>query len=307
MNTDLVETKPRNISPIEKSQGLMPADWVRWVDENIARGCTPESIINILVENNYDKNYVTRFVFGKLGKDKPLVIDLPTNLFVDSDQEYEYEVIGPKLNGPVVKTTDREINVLLTVNQPRIILFDNVLSKDECEQMIALSKPKMKTSTTVNILSGESELHKNRTSSGTFFQLNETAFIARIDRRVSELMQVPIINGEGLQILNYQKGGEYKPHFDYFPPEKTGSKVHIARGGQRIATLILYLNNVEEGGETIFPKINLNVTPRQGSALYFAYTNSKNQVDPLTLHGGCPVLSGEKWIATKWVRQNQYK
>jgi prolyl 4-hydroxylase len=137
--------------------------------------------------------------------------------------------------------------------------------------------------------------------------LNETPFIASLDKRIAELMQVPVVNGEGLQILNYQIGGEYKPHFDYFPPELPGSAVHIARGGQRIATLIVYLNTVEEGGETILPEIGLKVAPVQGNALYFAYTNSLNQVDPLTYHGGNPVIRGEKWIATKWVRQHEYR
>lgn len=294
---------------IAKAPGLtvMSADWLKWVDENIARGCTPEGIITILVANQYDKDFATRLVFSKLAGDEPATVELPTPCLFDPCQGYDYEEIGPRLNDPVVKTHDREINILLTVEQPRIILFSNVLSEEECEHMIALSKPKMNKSTTVDNLSGKAELHKNRTSYGTFFKINETPFVKRIDRRISELMQLPVSNGEGFQILNYQKGGEYKPHFDYFPPEQTGSKVHIARGGQRVATLILYLNNVEQGGETIFPKINLKVTPKQGNALYFAYTNSKNQVDPLTLHGGCPVLKGEKWIATKWMRQNEYK
>jgi prolyl 4-hydroxylase len=286
---------------------VMSDDWLKWVDENIARGCAPEGIIAILIANQYDKDFATSLVFSKLAGEKPAKVELPGTYLVDPSLGYDYEEIGPRLSGPVVKTHDREINVLLTVEQPRIILFSNVLSQEECEQMIALSKPKMNQSTTVDDLSGKAELHKNRTSYGTYFKINETSFIKRIDRRISELMQMPVINGEGFQILNYQKGGEYKPHFDYFPIELTGSKVHVSRGGQRVATLILYLNNVEQGGETIFPKINLKITPKQGNAVYFAYTNSKNQVDPLTLHGGCPVSKGEKWIATKWMRQNEYK
>lgn len=287
---------------ITQSQGLtqMSVDWLQWVDRNISRGCTAQSIIDTLVQSNYDKDYATKLVFARLAN------AASGELSAELHQTYDYEEIGIKLNGHVVKTHDREINVLLTVEKPRIILFGNVLSKDECEQMIELSKPKLNKSTTVNNITGETELHKNRTSYGAFFQINETPFIANIDRRVSELMQLPIANGEGLQILNYQKGGEYKPHHDYFPPQETGSRVHVAKGGQRVATLILYLNNVEEGGETIFPEINLKVAPIQGNAVYFAYTNSKNQVDPLTLHGGCPVLRGEKYIATKWMRQKEY-
>lgn len=288
---------------IVQSQGLtqISADWLIWVDRNISRGCTPQSIIDSMVQNNYDIDFATKLVFGRLAN------TLSAEQSIDLHQGYDYEEIGIKLNGHVVQTNDREINVLLTVEKPRIILFGNVLSKDECEQFIELSKPKLNKSTTVDNLTGGTQVHKNRTSYGTFFQLNETSFIESIDRRVSELMQLPIANGEGLQILNYQIGGEYKPHHDYFPPQEIGSKVHVARGGQRIATLILYLNNVEEGGETIFPEINLKVTPKQGNAIYFAYTNSKSQVDPLTLHGGCPVLRGEKWIATKWMRQKEYR
>lgn len=300
MSAYLEKTRPQGLTD-------MSADWLRWVDENILRGCLPESIIDTLVQNKYDKNYATKLVFGKLAGEVPAVQELPAYGTSDLYPGYDYEEIGPKLSGHIIKTHDRDVNVLLTIDKPRIILFGNVLSKDECEQMIALSKPKLNQSTTIEDTSGKAEFHQNRTSRGTFFQINETPFIARIDRRVSELMQLPVVNGEGLQILHYQKYGEYKPHFDYFPTEKPGSRVHIAHGGQRIATLILYLNNVEDGGETIFPEIDLKVTPIQGNAIYFAYTNSKNQVDPSTLHGGCPVLRGEKWIATKWMRQKEYR
>ena len=288
---------------LEKNRPQMSADWLRWIDDNIARGCAPESIIDILVMNKYDKEYATQLVFAKLAGEPSTELSIQTAV----DLQYDYEEIGLKLDGHVIKTHDREINVLMTVEKPRIILFGNVLSEEECEQLITLSKPKLNKSRTVDDISGKAEFHENRTSDGTFFKINETPFIARIDRRVSELMQLPVVNGEGLQILHYQKDGEYKPHFDYFPPEKAGSQVHVAHGGQRVATLVLYLNNVEEGGETIFPEINLKVTPKQGNAIYFAYTNSKSQVDPLTLHGGCPVIRGEKWISTKWMRQSEYR
>ena len=195
----------------------------------------------------------------------------------------------------------------LTLERPDLIVFGNVLSRDECDQLIALSQSKLARSTTVDEATGRAEVHAHRTSSGTFFALNETPFIARLDARIAALMQQPVENGEGLQILNYQIGGEYKPHYDYFPPEQPGSAAHIANGGQRVATLVIYLNQVEEGGGTVFPELGLTVAPLQGSAVYFSYFNSKNQVDPLTYHGGNPVLKGEKWIATKWVRQRAYR
>ncbi len=63
---------------------------------------------------------------------------------------------------------------------------------------------------------------------------------------------------------------------------------------------------VEGGGETFFPKLNLKIKAVQGNALYFSYTNSKNEVDRMTLHGGSPVIRGEKWIMTKWMRQELF-
>jgi len=143
-------------------------------------------------------------------------------------------------------------------------------------------------------------------SEGTFFAINENDFIARIDRRIAQVMHWPLENGEGIQILNYKIGGEYQTHFDYFPPGDPGSQRHLGHGGQRVSTLIVYLNDVEAGGETVFPSIHLSVVPRKGAAVYFEYCNSKGQIDPLTLHGGLPVVLGEKWIATKWMRQHRY-
>ena len=119
-------------------------------------------------------------------------------------------------------------------------------------------------------------------------------------------MHWPIENGEGIQILHYPVGGEYRPHFDYFPPRDPGSQTHLANGGQRVSTLVMYLNDVEQGGETNFPTLQLSVSPKKGAAAYFEYANSLNQVDPLSLHAGMPVLAGEKWIATKWMRQRRY-
>jgi prolyl 4-hydroxylase len=119
-------------------------------------------------------------------------------------------------------------------------------------------------------------------------------------------MNAPIENGEGLQILHYCTGDEYAPHYDYFPPDDAGSVPHLSQGGQRVASLIIYLNDVEEGGATVFPRLGLTVGPKKGAAVYFEYCNSLGQVDPQTLHGGLPVRKGEKWIATKWMRQRRY-
>jgi prolyl 4-hydroxylase len=169
--------------------------------------------------------------------------------------------------------------------------------------LIERARPKLKRSTTVNPDNGTEDVIANRTSEGMSFGRGQDPFLDALERRIASLMNVPVENGEGLQVLNYQVGAEYRSHFDYFPPQQADSAVHTARGGQRVETLVLSLNDVPNGGETYFPEAGIPVAARQGSAVYFRYMNGLRQPDPRTLHGGAPVLEGDKWIMTKWVRE----
>jgi prolyl 4-hydroxylase len=206
-----------------------------------------------------------------------------------------------------IATADREVQVSVRVEDPPLVVLDNLLSSEECDELVALSRVKLMQSTVVDPQTGQHEVIQDRSSYGTFFYVNENPFIAGLDARIAAVMHWPVENGEGLQILNYRVGGEYKPHFDYFPPELPGSAAHIANGGQRVSTLIVYLNNVESGGETFFPSLGLAISPKKGSAVYFEYVNQAGEVNPRTVHGGAPVTSGEKWIATKWMRAGRYR
>jgi prolyl 4-hydroxylase len=220
-------------------------------------------------------------------------------------QTYQYDE-PPVARGNVIRAHDRDVDVLMRSERPQVIVFGNVLSPDECNEMIERSRHRLKRSTTVNPTTGKEDVIRNRTSEGIWYQRGEDPFIELMDRRISSLMNWPVENGEGLQILHYGTTGEYRPHFDYFPPDQSGSAVHTAQGGQRVATLVIYLNDVPDGGETIFPDAGLSVAAKQGGAVYFRYMNGQRQLDPLTLHGGAPVLGGDKWIMTKWMRERAY-
>jgi len=205
-----------------------------------------------------------------------------------------------------IETSDRRIDILFVLNAPRIVLFGNLLSPEECDAMVAASRKKLQRSTVVNAETGDYDVHPDRTSSGTHFERGETEIVARIENRISELIGLPIENGEPIQILHYMPGAEYKPHWDYFDPAQPGNEKVLAMGGQRVATLVMYLNDVESGGSTVFPDVGIDVLPRKGNAVYFAYATEDGQLDRRTLHGGSPVIAGEKWIATKWLRQREY-
>jgi prolyl 4-hydroxylase len=200
---------------------------------------------------------------------------------------------------------DRRVPVLQAMYNPRVVVFGGLLSDEECEQLIELAKPRLARSLTVATKTGGEEVNADRTSNGMFFQRGENELVQRIERRIARLVNWPEENGEGLQILHYGPGAEYKPHYDYFDPGEPGTPTILRRGGQRVGTVIMYLAEPEKGGGTVFPDVHLEVAPKRGNAVFFSY----ERAHPATrsLHGGAPVLAGEKWIATKWLRERRFE
>lgn len=276
-------------------------DWQSWLTHNKNRGCTPESMIEAMVQAGFDQMSADAAVRQSLPAGSS---SAGTEALVPPRAQHEYQYDpSPAADGNVVDAGDRQVKVAMRCARPQIVVFDNLLSDDECEAMIERSRDKLRPSTTVNPGTGARDVIRARSSEGAWFHIGEDELIQRLERRFATLMSCPVENGEGLQVLRYGVGGEYRQHFDYFPPSQAGSNVHLKYGGQRVATLIVYLNDVDSGGETIFPEIGMSVVARRGGAVYFRYMNGSRQLDPLTLHGGAPVLCGEKWIMTKWVRE----
>jgi len=210
----------------------------------------------------------------------------------------------PAGGGNVIHAHDRDITVLLQIQHPRIVVFQDFLSPSECAELIAQAQPRLTRSETVVNATGGSEVNEARTSQGMFFGRGETALCARIEARIAALLSWPIENGEGIQILRYAPGAQYRPHYDYFDASQSGTAAILQRGGQRVGTLLMYLNTPKAGGATTFPDAGVTVHAVAGSAVFFAYPMPTPQTK--TLHGGAPVLEGEKWVATKWLRQGQF-
>ena len=204
-----------------------------------------------------------------------------------------------------IDTFDRRVYIGAVMKLPRVVVFNNLLSEQECDELIALSEPKLSRSTTVNSATGAFEVHEARTSEGTYFMLGENELCQRIERRIAELVRWPIENGEGLQILRYSNGATYTPHYDYFDPAAPGSATILKTGGNRVGTIVMYLQAPEKGGATTFPDVGFEVAPVKGSAVFFSYANP--HPSSKSLHSGAPVTQGEKYVATKWLRERPYR
>jgi prolyl 4-hydroxylase len=199
---------------------------------------------------------------------------------------------------------DREVRVLMTLRSPRVVVFGGLLADDECDELMTLARQRLVRSETVDTTTGGSEVNGARTSVGMFFDRGEHPVCTRVEQRIAALLRWPMENGEGLQILRYGPGAEYQPHHDYFDPAQPGTPNILKRGGQRVGTLIMYLNAPATGGATIFPDAGLEIAPIKGNGVFFSY----DRPHPMTrtLHGGAPVVEGEKWVATKWLRERRF-
>ncbi|XP_077210173.1 putative prolyl 4-hydroxylase 7 isoform X2 [Tasmannia lanceolata] len=202
---------------------------------------------------------------------------------------------------------------------PRAFFYKGFLSDEECDHLIQLATGKLAKSTVADNQSGKSIMSKVRTSSGMFLTKGQDETVTTIEHRIAAWTFLPTENGEAIQILRYEHGEKYEPHFDYFH-----DKTNQILGGHRIATVLMYLSNVEMGGETIFPyseametqlkddtwsdcaKDGYAVKARKGDALLFFGLHPNATTDPDSLHGSCPVIKGEKWSATKWIHVRSF-
>lgn len=199
----------------------------------------------------------------------------------------------------------------------RIFMYHNFLTPEECDHMIKLAEPHLARSGVISDSEGNTGVSEIRTSNGMFLTRNHDPIIANIERRIARWTLLPVGNGESFQILRYEKTQKYDGHFDYFF-DKKGS----LNGGNRYATVLIYLSDVEEGGETVFPNIKLDTPngpefsecarhhlaakPKKGNAVLFHSMKVNGELERRSLHTACPVIKGVKWSAPKWIHLGHY-
>lgn len=302
----------------------------QWLTSQIKRGCTLESMIASMQEGGYtlaiaQNHVVAAFIAaGKLNGPYQATMPHQSSSYL-STAHLKQESPSQKIvlnNNTALSLSAQEkqaqlawqavinkrdmlasLAPVIQLDNPRVMVFEHFLSEDECDTLIALSQNKMLDSRVLDPASGEFVLHAERTSRGTHFEHQSNQVVTDIENRINTLFGFCVAQQEAMQILHYAVGGEYKPHYDFFPPSEAGSEGAIKAAGQRLATLIMYLNTPEQGGGTSLPNVGLTVTAKKGNAIYFENIDPLGQPNPQSLHAGMPVLAGEKWIATKWFRE----
>ena len=193
-------------------------------------------------------------------------------------------------------------------DDPLVQVIDDFVTETERSHIIQLTADKLDTALVSAV--GAAKTSDGRTGSVAWVKHDHTPIVRGLVKRVSNLVGIPVRHAESLQVVHYGETQEYKPHFDAYDMTTEKGQQRTAKGGQRLVTALMYLNEVEDGGGTIFPKLDLEVEARPGRMVIF-HNVGDNDLEDLTrhrhsLHGGSPVWGGQKWACNLWFRQFPY-
>lgn len=192
------------------------------------------------------------------------------------------------------------IEVVFT--NPDIMVLHNIITDDEIEKVIKISEPLLNRATVHNPLTGKLEFAHYRISKSCWLNGGHDKLIDKINRRMTALTGLNFDTAEDFQVQNYGLAGHYDPHFD-FSRDLENSSLGQLGTGNRIATVLLYMTDVEAGGATVFPYVGARVKPRKGNAVFWHNMLRSGEGDFRTRHAGCPVLKGWKWVSNKWIHE----
>lgn len=190
---------------------------------------------------------------------------------------------------------------------PKIYTINNYLTDDECDHFIKISKPNLKRAYVSDTRQGT--YSKGRTGSNHWLLHNYDEVTKRVGDRISSLIGIPLENAESYQVVHYDVSQKYDQHWDAYAKNESEKCLRCLKwGGQRMVTALLYLNNVEEGGGTSFPNLNIVSRAEKGKLLiFYNCIPGTNDVHQNTLHAGMPVLKGEKFAVNLWFREISMK
>lgn len=180
---------------------------------------------------------------------------------------------------------------------PEIVRHRALLTPEECLHIAEAAHDILEPAVVIDPATGRNMSHPIRTSWGAVIgPTRESLVIAAINRRLAAASGSHFSQGESISLLRYAPGQEYRPHLDAIPNA----------ANQRIATALVYLNQGFSGGETDFPEVGVRVMPGAGDVVIFRNLTPVGRPDPLTRHAGMPVISGVKWLATRWIRERPF-
>ena len=181
--------------------------------------------------------------------------------------------------------------------------YPNFISQEEQQYIIKKATPEFEESTIVS--GSDDSIRKSKTA----WISREDKVVKQIIQRVCSKCNIPFNHSEKMQIVKYEPDGYYNEHWDAACDDRPECIEFEKNGGQRKVTMLIYLNDDFEGGETNFPKLEKKFKPQKygGLLFYSLQSNKKHKCHPKAKHAGLPVKKGEKYICNVWLREKPYQ
>lgn len=187
--------------------------------------------------------------------------------------------------------------------RPYVRRFNKLMSAEECEYLIGISARYLRPAQIVDQESGDGRRSDLRTNSvGVLWPEHQDLVVHALNLRLAATAGLPPENGEMINVLMYRPGEEYRPHYDFFPVEAAKADP----SGQRVRTLLVYLNTDYDAGETRFLVAGMKIKGEVGDAILFHNCDAAGAPDKSSLHAGTPVAHGQKWLLSKWWREKPF-
>ena len=191
-------------------------------------------------------------------------------------------------------------------DKPRVCVFENFLSDVEVEHVRAAAQPKLKQALVSAEKSGVTSA--GRSGRNCWIPHGYDAVIEKLSLRIAEIVGKGLEYAESLQVIHYNENEQYAAHYDAWDKASERGQRCMEKGGQRMVTCLLYLNDVEQGGGTSFPNLDLEIRAKKGRMVLFHNCNEgSTDRHRNSLHAGMPVLKGEKWACNFWFRELVYQ
>jgi prolyl 4-hydroxylase len=178
------------------------------------------------------------------------------------------------------------------------VSIDQILTPEECRYIIQKAQNTFEAS----VIAGNDKPTDHRRSETAWVSADDPV-AQKVLLRACELTGKTLEYCEDLQVVRYRPGMYYREHHDACCDNDPGCRKFDTEGGQRVGTLIVYLNSEFKDGETHFPNLNLKFRPDPGCGLFWRPLSSCNRCHPKALHAGLPITDGTKYICNAWVRE----
>ena len=271
-----------------KEIAIIPDTWRDWLLLNQERGCDRDDMLERAMGHGFSRQALER-VLDSSGDSAPAVIPAPPSSTSQSSFLRWFEA-------PLTRSEHQPRAWRLDTSLAQVYELPGFLSRDECNAVIEAINQSLQPST---VTRGRSDYRTSRTC---HLRQNQPDLAASLDQRFAALFGVDPRLSEPIQGQRYDPGEYFKEHTDWFAPGTAEYTKHTNTGGQRTWTVMVYLNAVERGGETLFRRLGRSFSPVPGMALAWNNLQADGTPNPFTLHEALPVEAGHKWVITKWFR-----